>query len=691
MFYVVIPTYNRAHTLLRALKSVILQKNTHVLIIDDGSTDNTEKLIQEYGDIYPQFKSKFTYFYKENWWVSDACNFWIEKALEISENYHDDFITRLGSDDEFFLNAFEKIERAVEAFPDNNLFYFKMVDEGVRDRTHMSNSLIQLNYKEYLSGRQLFWDDANDVIRLSVLKEKYFRFEKDLWGGDSILFHKIIRKYNSIVAFNIETYLVHTDTYSMTRSLMDKKFCLRLFLVQERILHIFGDDYRCLNPKLLWLHYLVISRFSWLLWKKGLALRYLLKGIYYRVTDWKRIILAVLWLFPGSIHIINAIIRIFVLPIHVPDYMKLQIPISCPIIEKEEIEAVLRVMKSGNLVQWNEVSKIERSFSELTGRQFAVAFNSGTAAIHAWLYAMNIHENDEVITTPFTFVASANPILMQNAKVVFADILEDVYLINVDEVAKKITKNTKAVIPVSLYGQVYDYERMQVLARKHWFAILEDACQSVGAERNTIPSWSCWDIGTFSLYATKNIMCGEGGMLVTDKKEFADRARAFRQHGMQESWSYEYTDLWYNYRMTDILAAIANVQFEKLRTFTEKRRHNAALLTRMLQGIPWIILPKVNEGNYHVFHQYTIRITEEFPLTREDLVAKLHIDWIWNKVYYPIPLHLYPHFSKFGYKQWDFPVAEKIAKQVISLPIHPSITDNNLEYISSRIKFYSQN
>ena len=244
---------------------------------------------------------------------------------------------------------------------------------------------------------------------------------------------------------------------------------------------------------------------------------------------------------------------------------------------------------------------------------------------------------------------------------------------------------------MSLYGQVYDSEKLATIAQKNNIVILEDACQSVGASRNGVSSGACGDMGAFSLYATKNIMCWEGGILVTDNKEYADRARSFRQHGMEVSGSYMYQDMGYNYRLPDMLAAIANVQFWKLKSFTDKRRENAFYLTSLLKDIPGIILPKENIGNYHVFHQYTIRVTEDFPLIREDLMAKLQVDGIWLKIYYPIPIHFYSHFANLGYKEWDFPVAEKIAKQVFSLPIHPSVTREELAFVASRIRYYSQN
>ena len=690
MIYVIIPTYNRAHTLIRAISSVLSQDGTHCIIIDDGSTDNTKQLIDLYVNKNTQFQNRFSYFYKKNGWVSDACNYGIERALEISKNHNEDLVTRLGSDDEFFPDAFSRILTAVHNYPEAGIFYFRMVNEGAGNRTHMSEAILKLTYKEYLEGKKLFWDDANDVIRLSVLENSYYRFESDLWGGDSILFHKIIRE-SYLVAFDIPTYLVHMDTYSMTRSFMDERFCSRQCLVQKRILDIFWEDYRVINKKLLGLHYLILSRFTSLLWKKSEWIWYLFKWIRYRPTDFVRITLAVIALFPKSMLIINGIIRLFLLQKNSVHMIKKNIPISQPIIEQAEIDAVVRVMKTGNIVQWSEVAQLEKSFSDLTGKQYAIAVNSWTAAIHVWLYGLWVWEWDEVITSPFTFVASANPILMQRAKVVFADINEDDYLINVDEIEKKITNKTKAVIPVSLYGQVYDFEKLNTLAKKHNFSILEDACQSVWAKRNGVASWACGDMGAFSLYATKNIMCWEGGILVTDDKLFAERARSFRQHGMEVSGSYMYQDMGYNYRLPDMLAAIANVQFGKLSEFTEKRRDNARILSSLLQGIPWLILPKENQGNFHVFHQYTIRVTEDFPLMREDLMAKLQADGVGLKIYYPIPIHLYSHFAKFGYKEGDFPIAEKIAKQVFSLPIHPSITREDLEYIASRIRFYSQN
>src|SRR3989339_198434 len=259
------------------------------------------------------------------------------------------------------------------------------------------------------------------------------------------------------------------------------------------------------------------------------------------------------------------------------------INISKPIIGKEEIAAVLKVLKSGMIVQGPVVEKLEENFAKYCGTKYAVAFNSGTAAIHAGLYTLGIGPGDEIITTPFTFVATANPILMQGAKVVFADISEDDFNIDPKEVEKKITKKTKAIIPVDLYGQVYNYPAIKKIAKKYHLKILEDACQAVGANRGKARAGNFGDVAAFSLYATKNIMSGEGGLITTNDEKIAEKCKMFRHHGQSEKTKYEYFDLGYNYRMTDILAAIGLVQLKKIERFSRRRIQNAELLSRGLK------------------------------------------------------------------------------------------------------------
>lgn len=361
------------------------------------------------------------------------------------------------------------------------------------------------------------------------------------------------------------------------------------------------------------------------------------------------------------------------------------ISVSKPIIGEEEISAVNKVLKSGNLAQGELVNKLEEEFAKYCGAKYAVAVNSGTAAIHAGLYALGITPGDEVITTPFTFVATANPILMLGAKVVFADISEKDFNINPEKIERKITNKTKAIIPVDLFGQLCDYEKIEEIAKNYNLNTLEDACQAIGARQNNRMAGNFGNVSVFSLYATKNITCGEGGMIVTNDKKIAEKCKIFRHHGQSEE-KYEYLDLGYNYRMTDLAATIALEQLKKLDEFNKKRQENANKLTGGLKDIKGIVTPKVNAGNAHAFNQYTIRVTGEFKITRDELIEVLSKKGVGSSIYYPKPLHLHAHFQKTGYKKGDFPVAEKVAKEVISLPVGPSLSKEEISYIIKTIQ-----
>jgi len=355
------------------------------------------------------------------------------------------------------------------------------------------------------------------------------------------------------------------------------------------------------------------------------------------------------------------------------------IPIAKPIVEEEEKKAVLDVLTSGMLAQGPKVKELEENFAKFCGTKFAVALTSGTSALHTALYALGIQKGDEVITTPFTFVATANAILMQNANVVFADIKEDTFNIDPEEVNKKITLKTKAIIAVDLYGQPADYEKLQKIADKNNLFIIEDACQAVNAELNRKKAGSLGKIGVFSFYATKNMMSGEGGMLTTDDEEIYEKAKMFRHHGQSEKTNYQYVELGYNYRMTDIQAAIAIVQLNKIEKFTNKRIENAKKLSEGLKNVKDISLPFVRKNVKHVFHQYTIKVNKN--ISRDDLLKDLHKNGIGAAVFYPKPLHIYPAFQKLGYKEGDFPISERICKEVISLPIHPLVSEKDIEQI----------
>jgi perosamine synthetase len=363
----------------------------------------------------------------------------------------------------------------------------------------------------------------------------------------------------------------------------------------------------------------------------------------------------------------------------------MKIALSKPLIGHEERKAVDEVLKSGLLVQGKVTKQLEQKIAQFCKTKYAVAFNSGTAAIHASLYAIGIKPGDEVITTPFTFVASANPILMMGAKPVFVDINEQDFNIDIKKLKKAITKKTRAIIPIDLYGQIYDYRGLRKIiptSRDTDIKIIEDSCQAIGAKYQDKMAGTLGQIGTFSLYATKNITGIEGGLLVTNNKDYAQKAKMFRHHGQNEDQRYEYRDIGYNYRTTDVNSAIALEQFKKLDFITNKRRENAAKLSRGLKNIKNIILPKEKADFKHVYHQYTIRVLKD----RDKLMAYLQKKGVGCNIYYPKPLHLHTQFKKLGYKKGDFPVAEQMAKEVLSLPVHPLVTDKEIDYIISCIK-----
>ncbi len=362
------------------------------------------------------------------------------------------------------------------------------------------------------------------------------------------------------------------------------------------------------------------------------------------------------------------------------------IPISKPLIEEEEINAVVEVLKSGMIAQGPKTAELEDMFAKLCGTKHAVAFSNGTTAIHTAVRALGVSDGDEVITVPFTFVATANPVLMERGKVVFVDISEDDFCINPNKIEEKITDKTKAIIPVDLFGQVYKYKEVKEIADKHNLKILEDACQAVGATQDGKTAGSFGDVGAFSLYATKNIATGEGGMLTTDDDEIARQAKMFRHHGQDEAVRYEYLALGHNYRLTDLAAALGVEQMKKIDRIINIRVRNANLYNEGFSDIEGIITPKVIGNNTHVYHQYTIRVTQGYGKTRDELMTFLKENEIGCGVYYPKPLHLHEHFRKMGYKEGDFPVSEKLSKEVLSLPVNPFVTEQDIELVIEKIR-----
>lgn len=367
--------------------------------------------------------------------------------------------------------------------------------------------------------------------------------------------------------------------------------------------------------------------------------------------------------------------------------MKSLIPLVRTFVGDEEIEAVTRVMRSGQLASGPEVAAFEAEFAGAVGVAHAVAVNSGTAAIHAALEAANVGPGDEVITTPFTFAATATPILMQRATPRFVDIDAQTFNADLDRLASAITQKTKAVVAVDLFGLPIDNAALSEFRNKG-IVVVEDACQAVGASRAGVAAGALTDVGCFSLYATKNLMTGEGGMLTTDNPEIAKSARRFRQHGQGER--YEYLSLGFNYRMTDVAAAIGRVQLGRLDAINEKRRGNAKLYDELLANLPGIVTPRVPATVKHAYHQYSILVDEAaFGMDRDTLRAKLSESGIGTGIYYPTPLHLNPLFSNLGYAKGSLPVSERIASQILALPIHPTLSPDDVRAVATAIRSFA--
>lgn len=359
------------------------------------------------------------------------------------------------------------------------------------------------------------------------------------------------------------------------------------------------------------------------------------------------------------------------------------IGIAEPQLGGEELEAVSAVLHSGMLAQGPKVADFEEDFAAYIGCEHAVAVNSGTAALHCALLAHGIGKGDEVITTPFSFIASGNSVLYTGARPVFADIETETYTLDPEKIREKISPKTKAIMPVHLYGHPAGMKEILELAEDYGLAVIEDACQAHGAEYRGKKAGS-FGTGTFSFYPTKNMTTGEGGMLTTGNREVAEKARLIRAHGSKVRYLHEI--LGYNLRMTDIAAAIGIVQLGKLDNFNSRRRKNAEFLSGKLAGLAGVRTPTVKEGCTHVFHQYTISVKE-----RDRLAEFLGNEGIGSGVHYPKTIPGQPLYENLGYTDM-VPKAEKAAKEVLSLPVHPGLSENDLEQISEAVRnFFNDN
>jgi dTDP-4-amino-4,6-dideoxygalactose transaminase len=353
----------------------------------------------------------------------------------------------------------------------------------------------------------------------------------------------------------------------------------------------------------------------------------------------------------------------------------LQIPINVPILGKEEINAVTTVLKKGPLTSsasggGKNVQEFEKSAASFVKSKFAVAVNSGTSALQAALYALDIKKGDEVLLPSFTFVATANSVVSVGAKPVFVDILKENYTIDPDDLRKKITKKSKVIIPVHLYGNVAFIDQIIEIANKYNLKIIEDAAQSLGSTLKNKQTGTFSDLGCYSLYPAKVVTSGEGGFIVTDNEKLHKKLKMIRNHGMVHG--YDTRIIGMNLRMPEINAAIAKVQMKKLGKFLGIRKKNAKILSELISDL-YIQIPQERKGEHVNWYLYTIATKN-----RNKIMKTLNSAGIGATAYYSTPVHKTP----FYHKKISLPNTDWATSSVLSLPIHPQVSEQNLSFIS---------
>ena len=351
------------------------------------------------------------------------------------------------------------------------------------------------------------------------------------------------------------------------------------------------------------------------------------------------------------------------------------IPIASPQIGLEEREAVDRVLQSGIIAQGPEVAKFEEEFAKMCGVKYAVATSNGTTAGHLVMIASGIGPGDEVITTPFTFFATASVIIMAGAKPVFVDVEENGFCLDPNQIESAITEKTKAIQPVHLYGELADMPSLVEISKKNNLVLIEDSAQAHSADSWEGKAGSFGNAGWFSFYPTKNMTTSEGGIITTNSEELSSHCKVLRAHGMTAQ--YQHTEFGYNYRMTDISAAIGRVQLTKLDKFNSRRREVADKYNTSLSK--YVKIPKNRRG--HVFHQYTILCNQ-----RDELKEHLSQQGVGSGIYYPTLLYNYAPMSEF---EADCPNAKRLTELSLSLPVHPGLSDSDVsKVIDSVISFF---
>jgi len=365
-------------------------------------------------------------------------------------------------------------------------------------------------------------------------------------------------------------------------------------------------------------------------------------------------------------------------------------------LDEQDIEAVVQVLRGDFITQGPTIQAFERKVAEYTGAKYAVAFTNGTAALHGACFAAEIGQGDEVITTPITFLASSNCVLYQGGTPVFADIDMDTYNISPSEIESKITDRTKAIIAVDFTGQPVEIDRISMLARDRKLVLIQDAAHSLGAcyDRRKIGSWA--DMTMFSFHPVKHVTTGEGGIITTNNEHFYKRLQLFRNHGMTRDpkkltqqdgpWYYEMQDLGYNYRMTDMQAALGVSQMDRLDSFIERRKEIAVSYNEFFSKLPGIIIPKQHPLADSSWHLYVLRWQlQSFTVDRRTIFEALRNENIGVNVHY-IPVYLQPYYKQLGFRQGLCPNAESYYNTAVSLPLFPKMTDADVTDVKRAVE-----
>ncbi|MCL5774010.1 MAG: DegT/DnrJ/EryC1/StrS family aminotransferase [Firmicutes bacterium] len=373
-----------------------------------------------------------------------------------------------------------------------------------------------------------------------------------------------------------------------------------------------------------------------------------------------------------------------------------KIPITKPFLGEEEVAAFAKAIKSGWVSQGPMVQKFEEAFCTLSGVEFAVASTSCTTALHLALIAAGVKSGDEVIVPAFTFIASANVVEYTGAKPVFVDIDISTFNIDASKIEEKITKNTRAIMPVHLFGLCADMDPVMEIAEKHRLAVIEDAACAAGSLYNGKWAGTFGDAGAFSFHPRKIITTGEGGMITTNDKGIAEKCRELRSHGGKASDLErhnkgdfalpEHDELGYNYRMTDIQAAMGLEQLKKLDYIITKRRNIAAIYDEHFYGINELAFPAAGKKYFHTYQSYVLRIIEKSPIDRDSLALKLQESGISTRQGTHSVPHLGYYRKKYGYTEKDFPLSFKADKTSLTIPLFPSMSEESLLFVIKEIR-----